>query len=335
MFKRKDILVDSFGRKHNYLRISLTERCSFRCTYCMPERGVQLSPKSNLMNAGELYQIAKVFVDNGVDKIRLTGGEPLVRKDFTEILKKLSTLKVKLSITTNAFTADRFIDDFKAYGLNDINASLDTLQNDKFWRITRRDQFPKVYANILLLIKEGFNLKLNVVLIKGFNDDEIVDFIMMTKDLPITVRFIEFMPFDGNEWSKEKLVSQKEILEKAIDYFGEKRLFTLKNENNFTAQNYKIEGFKGEFGIISTVTNPFCDGCNRLRLTANGKIKNCLFSNNETDLLSILRRNESLEAHILEAVYKKKAIRAGMDNFKKLNNPKLHNNNRSMITIGG
>ena len=335
MFENQNILTDSFGRKHNYLRISLSEKCNLRCTYCMPKDGVTLTPRPELMTTDELFAIAKIFADNGVNKIRLTGGEPLVRKDFNVLLQKLSTLDVKLSITTNAILVDRFMDDFKNYGLNDINVSLDSLQEEKFKFITRRDQFKKAYENIFLLIENGFNVKMNVVLMKDFNEDEIVDFIKLTQNLPISIRFIEFMPFDGNKWNKNKLVTQQEILEKADAYFGSENYAQLENEKNFTSRNFQVKGFKGNFGIISSVSNPFCDSCNRIRLTANGKIKNCLFSNKETDLLSAYRNNESVEELIFSSIYKKKAVRSGMDTFEKLNNPDLHKNNRSMITIGG
>lgn len=335
MPKEKHILTDSFGRKHSYLRISLTEKCNLRCTYCMPAEGVKLSPRSDLMTADEIYKIAKVFVANGVNKIRLTGGEPLVRKDFEEILNRLFKLNVKLSITTNAILVDRYLDVFKKYGLNDINVSLDTLKEEKFKFITRRDQFKKAYKNILLLIEQGFNVKMNVVLMKGFNDDEVNDFVEFTRNRSVSVRFIEFMPFDGNAWNKEKLVSQDEIVSQIENYFGSKKLLKLEDESNLIARRFKIDGFKGEFGIISTVSNPFCDSCNRIRLTANGKIKNCLFSNKELNLLETLRSGESLEENILKVMYKKKAVRAGMNSFEKLSNPKKHSKNRSMITIGG
>ena len=335
MQKQDNILTDSLGRKHNYLRISLTEKCNLRCTYCMPSEGVQLSPRQHLMNADEVYEIAKVFVANGVNKIRLTGGEPLVRKDFKEILKRLSTLNTTLSITTNGILVDRFIEDFKTYGLNNINVSLDTLNEEKFNHITRRNQFAKAYNNIHLLLKNGFKVKLNIVLIKGFNNNEIIDFIELTKDLSISIRFIEFMPFDGNDWNKSKLVTQSEILDQTTNHFGTKQLIKLENEQNFTSRDYKISGHKGEFGIISSVSNPFCDGCNRIRLTANGKVKNCLFSNNETDILGALRSQKPIEDFIAKAIFKKLAVRGGMNSFEQLNDPKKHSNNRSMITIGG
>lgn len=331
----KPILTDSFGRFHNYLRISLTERCNLRCTYCMPEEGVTLTPKEQLMTADEVVEMATVFVKHGVSKIRLTGGEPLVRKDFAEILHALATLPVKLSLTTNALLADKFVTDFKKAGLSDINVSLDSLSPEKFKLMTRRDQFYKTFENLKLLIGHGFNVKINAVLMKFFNEDEVVPFIKFTELNPVSIRFIEFMPFDGNRWSKSKLVAEAEVLARAEAYFGKSKVLQLQNEKNFISRNYKINGYKGNFGIISSVTNPFCDGCNRIRLTADGKIKNCLFSNNETDILTPYRKGEPLEALIQKAVLKKMAVRAGMDTFEKLNAPELHNNNRSMITIGG
>ena len=335
MNKTTTILTDTHGRKHNYLRISLSEKCNLRCTYCMPHDGIPLSPRANLMSAEEIEAFAKVFVEHGVDKIRLTGGEPLVRKDFSDILGRLAKLPVKLSITTNALLTHRFIADFKKYGLKDINVSLDSLNAEKFKFITRRDQYKKAFTNIEQLIKEGFNVKINAVLMKNFNEDEIVEFIKLTKERAINVRFIEFMPFDGNAWNKDKLVSQAEIINRVTDHFGVEALLPLPNEANFTARNFRIEGFMGSFGIISSVTNPFCDSCNRIRLTADGKLKNCLFSNEETNLLKAFREGEKLEQLIDEALNKKKAVRAGMTDFDQLTNPDLHSNNRSMIAIGG
>ncbi|WP_159022857.1 GTP 3',8-cyclase MoaA [Formosa sp. L2A11] len=335
MINETNILTDKFNRKHSYLRISLTEKCNLRCTYCMPENGVPLTPKSNIMTADEIFKITSIFVKHGVTKIRLTGGEPLVRKDFSEILERLATLNTTLSITTNAVIVDRFIDDFKASGLQDINVSLDSLKADKFTFITRRNQFKAAYDNIILLLEQGFNVKMNVVLIKGFNEDEIIDFIQFTKHLPISIRFIEFMPFDGNNWNKDKLVTQAEILEHTHAHFGTQDVISLKNEANFTSRNYQIKGYKGTFGIISSVSNPFCDSCNRIRLTANGNIKNCLFSNQETNLLEAYRQGQNIEPLISNLIQKKYAVRAGMTDFETLNNPENHTNNRSMITIGG
>lgn len=329
------ILTDGFGRKHNYLRISLLEKCNLRCTYCMPADGIALSPKANLMSADEIFSIAQTFVKNGVDKIRLTGGEPLLRKDFPEIVSKLSRLDVSLSITTNGILIDRHIDVLKQFKIKKINLSLDTLISSKFHTITLRNQFEKVIDNLHLLLNNDFQVKVNVVLMKGFNDNEIIDFVKLTQFLPISVRFIEFMPFAGNEWDRSKMVSQSEILSLVGNNFAENEIVKLEDEKNFTSRNYKIKNFQGDFGIISSITNPFCDSCNRIRLTANGKIKNCLFSNSETDLLTPFRNGESIINLISEAILNKKKVRAGMVSIEEMDDPTLHFDNRSMIAIGG
>ena len=329
------ILTDNFGRKHNYLRISLIEKCNLRCTYCMPASGILLSPKSSLMTVDEIFAIAKTFVNNGVDKIRLTGGEPLLRKDFPEIIVQLASLKTEISITTNGILIDKHIAILKQYNVKKINLSLDTLVPSKFQTITLRNQFEKVIDNLHLLLNNDFKIKINVVLIKGFNDNEIIDFINLTQHLPLSVRFIEFMPFAGNDWDKSKMVSQNEILNQVENHFSASRLEKLENEKNFTAREFKIKNHLGSFGIISSITNPFCDGCNRIRLTANGKIKNCLFSNSETDLLTAFRNGESLEDLIAFAILNKMKMRAGMNTFDDINNPILNLDNRSMIAIGG
>ncbi len=335
MKNTNNILTDTHGRAHSYLRISLTERCNLRCTYCMPEEGVVLSPKSHLMTYDEIYTIARTFVDKGVTKIRLTGGEPLIRKDIPVILKKLATLPVELAITTNAVSVDRFINTFKTCGIENINVSLDSLEKEKFNLITRRNYFERVYDNIRLLVKNGFNVKVNTVLIKGFNDNEIVDFVALTKDLPICIRFIEFMPFDGNKWNMKKMVSYNEIMRHLNIFYSKERVERLQDAPNDTSKNYRIKCYKGTFAIISSVTNPFCDSCNRLRLTANGQLKNCLFSATESDLLTTLRTGKSIEPIIEKAVLAKFKVRGGMDTLKKLQQPKLHAQNRSMTTIGG
>ena len=204
MYKKKAVLTDTHQRQHNYLRISLTERCNLRCSYCMPLEGVQLSPAKHLMNSNEIYSIAKIFVNLGVTKIRLTGGEPLVRKDFSRILERLSSLNVDLSITTNAVSIDRYLIQLKKAQVETINVSLDTLDADKYQKITFRNYFNRVYQNILTLISEGFKVKINAVLMRGINEDEILSFIKFTKNLPVVFRFIEFMPFNGNQWRREK-----------------------------------------------------------------------------------------------------------------------------------
>ncbi len=335
MIEPQHILTDTFGRKHNYLRISLTERCNLRCSYCMPVDGVPLTPNAHLMNAEELFEIAQLFVNEGVDKIRLTGGEPLVRKDFPEILTRLATLPVALSITSNGVSIDRHIDLLKACGVSTINLSLDTLDTAKFKKITFRNYFDRVYENIFKLIEADFNVKVNVVLMKGVNDNEIIDFIEFTKKYPVNVRFIEFMPFDGNSWNREKTVSLKEILDTLHTAFTKEDLIRLPDAPNDTAKNYKVAGYKGAFGIISTVTNPFCDSCNRVRLTANGQLKNCLFSTTESDLLTPLRAGKDIRPIVQKAMLGKHKMRGGLNTPEQFNDPKEHTENRSMIRIGG
>lgn len=335
MLNSSNTLIDQFGRKHEYLRISLTERCNLRCFYCMPEEGIELSEKSNLMSHEEVIAIAKTFVNMGIKKIRLTGGEPLIKKNIEAIISELSQLPINLGITTNGILLDKYLSLFKKSGIKDINISLDTLNRAKFEKITRRDYFERVMNNINLYEQEGFNVKINNVIIKGTNDDEIIDFIALTKNKNIAIRFIEFMPFDGNKWNTEKVITLDDILTKAKAHYSEENIVALKSKKNGTAKNFKIKGFKGEFGVISTVSNPFCDSCNRIRLTANGSLKNCLFSSSETNLLAALRNKEDIKPLIINNLMHKKAVRGGMTSDEDFFNPEKNANNRTMIAIGG
>lgn len=326
----KPQIVDTFGRPHTYLRISLTDRCNLRCFYCMPEEGIELTEKAHIMTLEEILQISKKFIDLGVDTIRLTGGEPLVRKNFDYLVRELSKLGATLKLTTNGILLDKYYDLFGEIGLKKINVSLDSLDKAKNAFITKRDYYDRIMQNIQDGMDRGFQIKLNVVLIKGVNDNEISDFISLTKKKDVTVKFIEFMPFAGNKWDWSKGVSEEEILTLAKKQFG--KVQTLDNPKHSTSNNFQIEGHKGTFGIVSTITNPFCSGCNRLRLTADGKMKNCLFANSETDLLTSHRRGENIEPIILEAIKRKKFSRDGME----LKMDKGHyEQNRSMIAIGG
>ncbi len=327
-------ITDQFGRVHDYLRISLTERCNLRCFYCMPEEGIALRPRSVFMNKKEIIEVAKTFVSLGINKIRLTGGEPLVRSDAKEIIQALSELPVELAITTNGVLIDTFIDTFKSVGLESINVSLDSLQKEKLNRITRREYFDKIMSNINLLIQNNFHIKLNAVIIRGVNDDELIDFIEFTKEKNVHFRFIEFMPFDGNKWDWQKGVSFKEIMNKINLQYGSSVL-RLEDRKNDTAKNFMIKDYFGTFAVISSVSNPFCDTCNRIRLTADGKIKNCLFSNSETDILSALRLGENIEHLILETINNKKSLRGGMNTFEQLSDSVQRNKNRTMVAIGG
>jgi len=300
----------------------------------MPEEGVSLKENGKYMTALEIVEIAKVFANLGIKKIRLTGGEPLVRKDVVEIISELAKLPVELAITTNGILVDKHLSLFLDSGLKSINVSLDTLQKNKFKDLTRRNHFDKVMSNIQLLLSNNFHLKLNAVLIKGENDKEILDFVEFTKDRNVHFRFIEFMPFDGNSWDTSKVVSYEDVIQIASNQYGSS-LVRLKDKKNDTSKSYTIDGYKGTFAVISSVTNPFCDSCNRMRLTADGKIKNCLFSNSEIDLLTPFRNKEKIDILIRQSIWNKKATRAGMNTIQEFSNPVEHSKNRAMISIGG
>ena len=325
-------LTDSFGRNHTYLRISLTDACNFRCFYCMPNEEVSCTPHTQLMQADEILTLAKQFVALGVTKIRLTGGEPLVRKEAAEIIDALSQLPVELCITTNGALIHKFQKTFLTSSIRSVNVSLDTLDENKFQVLTKRAHFHQVMDNIEWLLQNDFSVKVNAVLIKGINEGEINDFIELTRSKKIHIRFIEFMPFTNNGWQDERLVSQQQILDTAQEKF---EIIKLQDEETATAKKYKALGCEGTFAIISTMTNPFCDSCNRIRLTADGKIKNCLFSQTETDLLTALRNKEDVIPLVHQAIQQKKEKLGGQlfDNFSTEDYDKLEN--RSMISIGG
>ena len=327
------MIVDQYQRVHNYLRISLTDVCNLRCKYCMPSEDYPFMPKENLMQASEIEQIAKVFVGLGVDKIRLTGGEPMARADFKEILTGLSKLPVSLTITTNATLLDRYLDQMVAAGMKSINVSLDTLNSKKFIELTRRDRFDVVQKNIQLAANAGLKIKINVVLMKGTNEDEILDFIALTKDKPYEIRFIEFMPFEGNKWEHQIVLPKKELLEKVAAAYD---IFPMKRDIHDTSEPYGIKGHKGSFAIISTMTAPFCTGCNRMRLTADGKMKNCLFSKGEVDLLTALRESGDVEGLIRKSIWSKAERLGGQMDSGPISEIKTDSlKNRSMISIGG
>ncbi|MBP9548910.1 MAG: GTP 3',8-cyclase MoaA [Chitinophagales bacterium] len=326
------MLLDNFHRNHNYLRISLTDNCNFRCTYCMPDEDMQFHPEDKLMQADEIFSFAKIFTDLGVNKIRLTGGEPLVRKDAEQIITQLATLKTDLSITTNAFLVDRYISTFQKAGMRSLNVSLDTLDADKFAMITRRNKFNTVWNNIELLLAANFHVKLNCVVMHGVNDAEINDFVQLTKNLPLHIRFIEFMPFTGNHWQHEKVFTYHQMLETIANEF---EFIKLQDGKHDTAKKYKVLNHAGTFAVISTMSAHFCSSCNRMRLTADGKMKNCLFSKTETDLLSALRNGEDIESLIRKNILDKKEMLGGQftPQFQEIDAEEIKN--RSMISIGG
>ncbi|KAK2588736.1 hypothetical protein KPH14_001624 [Odynerus spinipes] len=292
-----DILIDSFGRHHTYLRISVTERCNLRCMYCMPAEGVKLTPKDGILTTEEIIKLASLFIKEGIRKIRLTGGEPTVRKDIVDIvahLKSFANLE-EIAITTNGLTLTRQLPALQRAGLDNLNISLDTLKEDRFEQFTRRKGWAKVMASIDLAVQLNYNpVKVNCVVMRGFNDDELIDFVNMTKECPLDIRFIEYMPFDGNKWNENKMVSfdeMKKIIRQSYPNFQ-----ALPNKPNDTSKAYKVPGFVGQVGFITSMTHNFCSSCNRLRITADGNLKVCLFEGeSEVSLRDALRSGASEE----------------------------------------
>jgi GTP 3',8-cyclase len=327
-------LHDLHGRTHRSLRISIVDKCDLRCTYCMPEDQHFLK-REELMTREEIGAIAKLFVEHyGITKIRITGGEPLVRPDAVDIVRDLSGLRVSLGLTTNAMSLDKHLDGLIAAGLRNINISLDTFDAERFKRITRRDGFDKVRANILAALGHGLRVKVNMVVMRGVNEDEILHFVEFTQKHSVHVRFIEFMPFAGNHWGRERVYTFSEML----GHIGSVHSFEkLADDAHSTAKAYRVPGWAGTFAVISTVTEPFCGNCDRLRLTAEGKMRNCLFAREETDLLSALRRGEGIAPLIRANVLAKHAMLGGLPQFKPEKQEEvLHDlSARPMVSIGG
>jgi cyclic pyranopterin phosphate synthase len=298
----------------------------------MPHNDMQFMPGNKLMSAAEILKLADIFTGLGVSKIRLTGGEPLMRKDVGEIIRGLGNLGVKLTMTTNGYFLDRYFGLLEESGLRSINLSLDTLRPERFIELAQRDGFAQTWQNIEEALKRGFHVKLNMVVMKGSNEEEINDFVRLTQRLPLHVRFIEFMPFADNQWKMNQTVSYETILQTVQNEFDFSRIEDAKND---TARNFRVKNAAGTFAIISSVTNPFCDTCNRIRLTADGKIKNCLFAQSETDLLTVLRQGGDVERLIKESIQNKHFARGGLPAFDAPDADKTFAKNRAMISIGG
>ena len=297
-------MIDNFGRKINYLRISLTDRCNLRCIYCMPETGINnMISHDEILSLEEFYEIIKIFVELGIDKIRFTGGEPLVRKNMIDLIRKTSKLDdVKdISLTTNGLLLKSMAKDLKDAGLNRVNISLDTLDKEKYASITRGGDLNAVLEAIDEAIKVGLTpIKINTVLMGGFNDDEIRNLVQLTKR-GIDVRFIELMPIGGaTGFAKEKFISNDLILKTISELEPVER-----EDISSPATYYKLPGATGKVGIINPISCKFCNNCNRIRLTASGQLKLCLHSNREIDLKSALRNSEDVKQIIKDAIMTK------------------------------
>ncbi len=328
------MLTDRHGRTHRSLRISIVDKCDLRCTYCMPEDQHFLR-KEELMTRAEIATIVRLFVERyGVDKVRITGGEPLLRPDVVDIVRDVHRLGVKLGLTTNAVSLHKYAAALREAGLESLNVSLDTFDAERFKTIARRDSYEQVWRNILAAQALGMRIKLNMVVMRGVNEDEILRFVELTRDHPVHVRFIEFMPFAGNRWGRERVYTYAEML----GHIGSVHSFEKLNDDpHSTAKSYRVPGWQGTFAVISTVTEPFCGNCDRLRLTAEGKMRNCLFAREETDLLSALRRGDDIAPLIEANVLAKHAMLGGLPPFKPEKQEEvLHDlSARPMVSIGG
>ena len=327
-------LVDNFGRQMEYVRLAVTDRCNLRCQYCMPAQGIDIVPRQELLTFKEMYRLIRVLTELGVKKVRLTGGEPFVRKDFVGFLEMLSynDLLEAINITTNGALISQHIDRIEKLGkVKDINLSIDSLNREKFAKITRRDAFPEVYKTLELLEKSSLNLKLNVVVQSGFNTDEIVDFVRFTKDKKIAVRFIEEMPFNGKGQRKmEENWTFNRILNEIKTEFDVKDILS---EKSSTSRNYAIDNHLGTVGIIPAFTRTICNNCNRIRITSTGTFKNCLFDDGVFNLRDFIRKgasNDDLKELFLSLVNEKPE-----NGFIAEANRKDGGASESMSTIGG
>lgn len=327
-------LVDNFGRQIEYVRLAVTDRCNLRCQYCMPAHGIDIVPRQELLTFKEMYRLIRVLTELGVNKVRLTGGEPFVRKDFVGFLEMLSynDLLDAINITTNGALISHHIGKIeKLEKVKNINLSIDSLQREKFAKITRRDVFPEVYKTFELLEKSSLNLKLNVVVQSGFNTDEIVDFVKLTKEKKVAVRFIEEMPFNGRgQREMQENWTFKKILNEVKTQF---EVQEIQSEKSSTSRIYKIENHLGTFGIIPAFTRTICNDCNRIRITSTGTFKNCLFDDGVFNLRDFIRKgasNDDLKELFLSLVKEKPE-----NGFVAEANRKKGNVSESMSTIGG
>jgi len=320
-------VIDSFGREINYLRISVTDLCNLRCKYCMPEKGIGKKCHNEMLRNEEIIRIVKDMSELGITKIRITGGEPLVKKGIVEMISEINKIpKVEeIVLTTNGILLAEMADELKNAGLKRVNISLDTMDEIKFEEITRKNKLAKVLEGIDKAIEVGLTpVKINTVLIGGFNDNEVSDFIELTKERDIDVRFIELMPIgEASLWNKEKFLSTDSILE------NEKNLCPVVGKDKSSpAKYYKLPESKGNIGLINPISCSFCRNCNRIRLTSDGKLKLCLHSDIEIDVINVLRNGGDIKEVIKEAIINKpEEHRLGDEDFKPVT--------RNMNRIGG
>lgn len=334
--KAAPVLKDSYGRAIRDLRVSLTDRCNFRCFYCLPHGEPPIAPKEQMLSYEEIERACEIFVALGIEKLRLTGGEPMMRKDIETIIRKLSDLKkdglIDLALTTNGYFLPERAQSLKEAGLDRITISLDSLKRDVFKKMTGVDVLDKVLAGISAAKEANLQpIKINAVIVRGHNEDEVADFAAFAREHDVKMRFIEYMPLDsGHDWSRTDVVSGKEIRERIEERFPLVKVDVVRGSD--TSSRYRFaDGAPGEVGIIAPVTEPFCGACSRIRLTADGQIRTCLFSTVEHSLRDVLRSGASREDIIeyIESVVLKKEPR------HYINDPGFVSPSRTMSFIGG
>lgn len=330
------VLRDSYGRPIRDLRVSLTDRCNFRCFYCLPHGEPPIAPKEQMLSFEEIEYVCEIFVSLGIEKLRLTGGEPMLRRDIETIIRKLSRFKtaglVDLALTTNGYFLPERARSLKEAGLDRVTISLDSLKGDVFKRMTGVDVLEKVLAGIAAAKEAGLQpIKINAVIVRGHNETEVADFAAFAREHDVKMRFIEFMPLDsGHEWSRADVVSGKEICERINERFPLVKVNVARGSE--TSARYRFaDGAPGEVGIIAPVTEPFCGACSRIRLTADGQIRTCLFSTVEHSLRDVVRSGASRAEIVeyIESVILKKEPR----HF--INDPGFVAPSRTMSFIGG
>lgn len=327
-------MEDSYNREIDYVRIAVTDRCNLRCFYCMPLQGIEYEPKENLLSYEEIIRLLIILSDIGFKKVRFTGGEPFVRKDFISLLEKVSKLNLydSIHITSNGTMLSKHIPKLKELGVNKINLSLDSLSPERFEKITRRNDFEKVIKTLYRLLDEGFTVKINAVVMNGINTEDIIPLTELTKENNIDLRFIEEMPFNGGSKKNIKIFNARDI-EKTLreNYSISKDVISNHGE---TSTNYIIPGFKGKVGIIPAFSRTFCNTCNRLRITAKGEIKTCLYDNGVFSIRELIRSgssNKEIKAKFIELI--KFKPENGFEAEKNIKNKSFRK--ESMSSIGG
>lgn len=326
------MLTDNHGRPINYLRLAVTDRCNLRCFYCMPHEGIDFLPKNHLLSYEEMIRLVSILAKMGISKVRITGGEPFVRKDLIAFLRKLSEIPgiEKINLTTNGVLTAPYVPELKRMGISAINLSLDSLDRKRFLEMTRRDELPNVMKTYEAILEHNIPLKINSVMMAGKNEEDIFSLIELARNQAVDIRFIEEMPFNGEGEKAEYFLSYQKILEKIKSQHPE--IFKIKDEAFSTSYNYNIPGFKGNIGIIAAYSRTFCGTCNRMRITPIGDLKTCLYADASLNLRDLLRNNaddELISNKILNAFQNR-----AKDGFE-AENQRSSTIHESMTTIGG